>query len=297
MGEFRKLAVVIDPGHGKFYDAKGTPDASGNLPEKFRGGFHKISSGQFAGKVYHEDWAVLVIGRYVKSYLNNKQLKVRETLLTRDNGFDIDENAANTKKGCYSQDYIDKGIETCRLGFRAFDERCKRAKAFAAMYQKDEVVFVSIHTTPSGLVGWPRCFYIYWGGHPRVRDCHLLGTQITSHLSGAVLRDPPRQDSPQDRKLQILWFSGFDLSKATAADFEDTYDEKGNLLYSAADKAAVFSKWLGADKIYPSVLVECYSHGQDNWANNLMDYNFRKELGVAIGEGILKYLAIKLKKR
>lgn len=55
MGKFKKLAVVIDSGHGKFYNAKGTPDAYGNLPVEFRGSFHKISSGNFAGQVYHED--------------------------------------------------------------------------------------------------------------------------------------------------------------------------------------------------------------------------------------------------
>lgn len=204
-----------------------------------------------------------------------------------------------TFSGCYEQDLIDNGIETCRLGFRAFDERCKIAKAFAAKYPKDEVVFVSVHTTKAGkltLGGWvPRCFYIYWGEHPLVQDCHTLGESIVNVLT-KIKQNAPTADSPEDRKYQVLWFSGFDLSKAKAEEFSDTIYE-GRVLYSAADKAATFSKWTGADEIYPAVIVECYSHDNDTWATILMDYDFRYALGDAIGQGILEYLNTKLKKQ
>lgn len=291
----KKLSVIIDPGHGQFFNAQ-DKEEDGSLKRQWRGGALDLE----VSDDYHEEDAVLTVSFKTNAMLLQWQSIIAATEMTRTGFFDVDQNADNSAIGCFNHGLIEAGKETCPVGERTFDKRVKIAKDFAASNQANghNVVFVSIHTTPHGyglLNRYPRTFYIYadsskmeTGMVSKSRD---LGDKIIQRLENIISYYHPSIDSPENQNLQILLQAGRNLTQVTSSDFGTTsyHDPVNNKDYviTSQQKATMFKSYGSA--VYPAVLIESYSHGKSAWAQELKNGANQALLGRAIAQGILDY--------
>lgn len=289
----RKVIAILDPGHGWFYNY------SSIHYKQNRGGAQTYDG---ISGCYYEDDGVVRIAAGALSALSSPsaQTLVAGSVRTRRSTWDVDLNAENQSVGCTEHDLVEAGKETCPLGARTFDVRTKQAKSEASQHNARGYViaFVSIHTNPSGdALGHPACFYQYAGN--AVNGTQELGQCIVTQLHSLQLAAfAPVIRSPELHNLQVLDFAGADLKMRTAADYNETWWDKNENgvkntgeVITAEQKAAEFASWTGAECKYPAVLVECYSHGEPEWAARLDTNNqdILTKLGVAMANGLVNF--------